>query len=158
MGWLPIALALAGFIFFVALVNHNSIIAHKKAIIMAFFQFCQTAKARHALLQAINEIPTGSQCHVHHLEDDFQFQYFSDYVSCIQDEVQSIEDSRLILSRIHTSDTEIQKMLKALQVLNHRQNINIKVFRRKVREYNQLIDTYPTKSIARATGKKSLTL
>lgn len=158
MGWLPIALALAGFVFFLAIVNHNSIITHKNAIMLAFFNFCQTAKARHTLLRTLKDLPVDidKECHVCLFENDFELRHFPDYVACLRHEVRSIEDSRMFLRMNRTPDKETKKIIKSLQVLNHRQFINIKVFRRKVREYNQLIEAYPTKLIAKLTSKEPL--
>lgn len=156
MGWLPIALALAGFVFFVAIVNQNSINTHKEAMMMAFFHFCQTAKARHTLLKALGQSADGEQCHVNQLTDNFELKHFKAYVACIKKEIQSIEDSRIQLRMNRPADPDTRKALKSLQVLNHRQHINIKVFKRKVKEYNQLISAYPTKLIAKASGRQPL--
>lgn len=156
MGWLPIALALAGFIFFVAIVNQNSINMHKEAIMMAFFHFCQTAKARHTLLKALGQTADGEQCHVNHLTNDFDLKHFKAYVACIRKEMQSIEDSRMQLRMNRPANPDVRKALKSLQVLNHRQHINIKVFKRKVKEYNQLIGAYPTRLVAKATRRQPL--
>lgn len=157
MGWLPIALALAGFVFFVAVVNQNSIKMHKDAMMMAFFHFCQTAKARHTLLRALGQT-SDQQCHVNHLDDNFKLQHFKAYIACIRKEQQSIEDSRLQLRMNRPADPNTRKILKSLQVLNHRQHINIKTFKRKVKEYNQLIGSHPTKLIAWATNRQPLHL
>lgn len=156
MGWLPIALALAGFVFFVAIVNQNSINMHKEALMMAFFHFCQTAKARHTLLKALGQTSDGEPCHVNHLSGDFKLKNFKAYVACIKQELQSIEDSRLTLRTNRPADPNTRKAIKSLQVLNHRQHINIKVFKRKVKEYNQLISSYPTKLVAKATNRQPL--
>lgn len=156
MGWLPIALALAGFVFFVAVVNQNSIKMHRDAMMMAFFHFCQTAKARHTLLRALGQIPADQPCHANHLEDDFNLRHFKAYMACIRKEQQSIEDSRMLLRMNRPADANTRKALKSLQVLNHRQHINIKTFKRKVKEYNQLIGSHPTKLIAKATNRQPL--
>lgn len=156
MGWLPIALALAGFLFFVAIVNYSSISAHKEAIMQAFFNVYQTAKARHTLTKNLQGIPQ-EECSTHFLEQDFNLkQRFKKYAECVFQEKKSIEYSGNYLKVNPSLDEESQKLLKSLQLLNHRQHINIKVFNRKVREYNQLLNSYPTKLIARAMNDKPL--
>lgn len=160
MGWLPIALAVSGFLFFVAIVNYNSINTHKEAIMLAFFNLCQTARARNTLLKSLsgfehrqeNELAIQSEL----LMEDFSLERFPEYLRYLRQEKQSIADSQLYLRTNRPANKETRKVLKSLQVLNHRQHINIKVFNRKVREYNQLISSYPTKMVARATGFKTL--
>jgi hypothetical protein len=88
--------------------------------------------------------------------EDFNLLRFPEYLRYIRQEKQSMDDSQLYLRTNRPATKETQKLLKSLQVLNHRQHIHIKVFNRKVREYNQLITTYPTKMVARTTGFKSL--
>ena len=152
MGWLPIALALAGFMFFVFLVNSNSIKSHQEAIKIAFFNFCQTAKARHTLLRILNA--PQEDCAAAYLESDFNFKKMQEYKGCIEKEKLSVEESRLSFQTNRPADAETRKIIKSIQVLNHRQHINIKVLNRKIKEYNTLISSYPTKMVARSTGQK----
>lgn len=155
MGWLPIALALAGFMFFVILVNYNSIKSHEEAVKQAFFNFCQTAKARHTLLRIVNASLDDLQEGVIQ-ESDLNFKKIEEYTSCIKQEKKSLEDSRQFLQVNRPAKPEIRKILKSLQVLNHRQHININILNRKIKEYNTLISSYPTKMVAQASGYKSL--
>ena len=154
MGWLPIALALAGFLFFVYLVNFNSIKSHEEAVKLSFFNFFQTAKARKTLLRILNA--PQDDCIAGYLESDFNFKKMNELKSCIKLEKQSIEESRLFLQVNRPADAETRKILKSLQVLNHRQDINIKVLNRKIKEYNNLISAYPTKMVAGFRGKKMM--
>lgn len=154
MGWLPIALALAGFLFFVVLVNYNSIKSHKEAVKNAFFNFTQTAKARQTLLKVINA--PQENCSPDNLESSFNFKKFEEYRECIQLEKKSVDDSRAYLQVNRPAESDTRKVLKSLQVLNHRQHINISVLNRKIREYNNLISSYPAKMVAQATGFKML--
>lgn len=154
MGWLPIALALAGFTFFIVLVNYNSIKSHEEAIKQAFFNFSQTAKARCTLLKVINA--PQENCTAAYLESDYNFKEIQEYRECILEEKKSIEESKSFLQVNRPAESEIRKVLKSLQVLNHRQYINISVLNRKIKEYNTLISSYPTKMVARATGFRPL--
>lgn len=156
MGWLPIALALAGFLFFVVLINYNSIKTHEEAIKLAFFNFCQTAKARNTLLKVINA--PREDCAAAYLESDFAFRRLSEYYACIQQEKKSIENSRVYVQMNQPADKEKRKILKSLQVLNHRQFINIKILNRKMREYNTLVSSYPTKLVAQLMGHNKFKL
>lgn len=156
MGWLPVALALAGFLFFVALVNFNSISTHKEAITQAFFNVYQTAKARYTLTKNLQGVPS-QECPALFREQHFNLkQHFTEYRACIYQEKKSIEHCRAYMSMTRSANGESSKQLNSLQVLNHRQDINIKVFNRKVREYNQLLNSYPTKLIARAINENPL--
>lgn len=160
MGWLPIILAVSGFLFFVALINYNSINTHKEAIMLAFFNICQTSKARQTLLKPLpgNTIRKNEEAPFQPelLMDSFQLSRFPEYLSYVNQERRSIADSQLYLRTNRPAGKENRKLLKSLQLLNHRQHINIKVFYRKVREYNQLTASYPTKMVARTMGFKSL--
>jgi hypothetical protein len=160
MGWLPIVLAVCGFLFFVAIVNYNSINTHKEAIMLAFFNLCQTARARNTLLKSLSGYDFRQESDLAQkselLMEDFNLLRFPEYLRYIRQEKQSMDDSQLYLRANRPATKETRKLLKSLQVLNHRQHIHIKVFNRKVREYNQLISTYPTKMVARTTGFKNL--
>ncbi len=160
MGWLPIILAVCGFFFFVAVVNYNSINTHKEAIMLAFFNLCQTARARNTLFKSLKDYDIREESDLAQkselLMEDFTLEQFPEYLRYIKQERQSMEDSQLYIRTNRPANKETRKVLKSLQVLNHRQLINIKVFNRKVREYNQLISSYPTKMVARATGFKNL--
>ena len=160
MGWLPIALAVSGFLFFVAIVNYNSINTHKEAIMLAFFNLCQTARARNTLLKSLPAYELREESKLARkselLMEDFSLNRFPEYFQYIREEKRSMEDSQLYLRTNRPANKETRKVLKSLQLLNHRQHINIKVFNRKVREYNQLVASYPTKMVARATGFKQL--
>ncbi len=155
MGWLPIALALVGFVFFVFIVNYSSIKRHEEAIILSYFNFCQTAKARHTLLINLKEkLPDDSP--LSFPEKDFNLKRYSEYHFKLKKEMQSIEQSRQLPFFKQPSSAELRKKYKSLEVLNHRQHINVKVFHRKVREYNTLITSWPTAMVARATCCKPL--
>lgn len=160
MGWLPIILAVSGFLFFVALINYNSINTHKEAIMLAFFNICQTSKARQTLLKSLPEDTirkeTAPSFQPDLLMDNFQLNRFPEHLAYIKQERQSVADSQLYLRTNRPAGKENRKLLKSLQLLNHRQHIHIKVFYRKVREYNQLTASYPTKMVARAMGFKPL--
>ena len=155
MGWLPIALALVGFVFFVVIVNYNSIKVHEEAITLAYLNFCQTAKARHTLLISLQDVPNKSNpsaC----VGQEFHFKRYPEYLNGIREELQSIEETQIFLRVNQKAPRETRNKLKSLQVLNHRQQIFIRVFSRKVREYNNLVSRYPTTMVAGATGRKPL--
>ena len=162
MGWLPIALAVFVFAFFIAIVNYNSIQAHKEAIMLAFFNLCQTARARQTLLKALSEEellnsdPGG--CEEEIMSDRFTLKHFRSYAEYLRQEKKSIENSQQLFRTNKQADREIRKKIKSLQVLNHRQHIHLKVVMRKVREYNQLISSLPTKVVAGFLGLKPLRL
>ena len=151
MGWLPIALALTGFAFFVFIINYNSIKTQEEAINLAFFNLCQTAKARHTLLLFLQEIEPDNWASTHP-ERSFHLKKYPEYLGLIRKEIQSVEKSKLIVEVNKPADRDTRKKLKSLQVLNHRQQIFIKIFNRKVREYNNLISSYPTAMVAKAAG------
>ena len=155
MGWLPIALALAGFVFFVVIVNYNSIKVHEEAITLAYLNFCQTAKARHTLLISLQDIANKSNPPAF-MAQDFHLKRYPEYLKGMREELQSIEETQIFLRINQRAPRETRNKLKSLQVLNHRQQIYIRVFSRKVREYNNLVSSYPTAMVARASGRKPL--
>ncbi|WP_017732980.1 hypothetical protein [Nafulsella turpanensis] len=160
MGWLPIALAVLGFAFFIAIVNYNSIQARKEAIMLAFFNLCQTARARNTLLKSLSEEELLNNdtlgCEQDIMSDNFTLKHFSNYAQYIRQEKKSIENSQLLFRANKPADRETRKKIKSLQVLNHRQHIHLKVLGRKVREYNQLVTSLPTKVVAQLFGYKPL--
>lgn len=162
MGWLPIALAVLGFAFFLGIVNYNSIQAHKEAIMLAFFNLCQTSRARQTLLKMLSEEDLlnrdPADCEEEIMTDKFSLKNFSSYAEYLKQEKKSIENSQLLLGINRPADRETRKKIKSLQVLNHRQQIQLKVVRRKVREYNQLVSSLPTKVVAELFGFKKLHL
>lgn len=155
MGWLPVALAFGGFAFFVFMINYNSIKVHEEAITLAYLNFCQTAKARHTLLKNLQE-PLHNSNPPDFLDKDFHLKRYPDYHSVIRKELKSIEETQIFLRINQQASKEQRNKLKSLQVLNHRQQIFIRVFSRKVREYNNLVSNYPTAMVARASGRKIL--
>lgn len=146
MGWLPLLLAISAFFGLIIVVNLNSIRRMEQAIGYAVFQFCQTAKARHTLLKNLPDAPLNCPCPS--VDDQWRVsrQSIEELSSCIQQERYSMHLSQS-LGR-HLSNSSLS-LLRSLEVLNHRQLVNIRMLERKIREYNRLLNQQPTRLIAR---------
>ncbi|AHM59020.1 hypothetical protein D770_03765 [Flammeovirgaceae bacterium 311] len=147
MGFLPIIIALLAFVLLLVLVNYNSIQARQQSLGMALFTVCQSAKSRNALLKRLRGIQSNPLCPQLPEHYNFNAAQRDEIVKFIASEWVSLSESDFYLK--NTSPTPATaRYATALHVLNHRQRINLRTFERKVREYNQLLEGYPTTMVA----------
>ena len=147
MGFIPIIIALLAFVLLLVLVNINSIHARQQSLGMALYTVCQTAKGRNALLKRLRGVHTNLVCPS--LPDDYKLipSLIPQITTFITSEWTSLEESSFYLKNADPSPA-LERYATALKVLNQRQRINLRTFERKVREYNSLIDSYPTAFVA----------
>lgn len=155
MGWLPLLLAISAFFGLLILVNINSIRQMEQGIGYAVFQFCQTARLRHTLLKNLPDSSLNRPCP--EITDDWQVsrQNIAELNKCIHQERLSMHQSQLIAKHLpqHSSS-----LFHSLELLNHRQLVNIRMLERKVREYNRLLDQQPTKVVAQLFNFRPIVL
>lgn len=155
MGWLPLLLAISAFFGLLILVNINSIRRTEQGIGYAVFQFCQTARSRHTILKSIPD--SSPNCPCPEVTDNWQVsrRNIAELNKCIQQERASMYQSQFIRKPLAT---HAAGLFQSLEVLNHRQLVNIRMLERKVREYNRLIEQQPTKVVARLFNFRPITL
>lgn len=157
MGYIPIIIALLAFVLLVVLVNANSIQARRQSLGMALFTVCQTAKSRNALLKRLRGIQSNPLCP--DLPSNYKFNpaQIEQITAFIATEWASLKEASFYLQSTQLAPATT-RYATALEVLNHRQRINLRIFERKVREYNQLIAGYPTALVAGLYRAKPISL
>jgi hypothetical protein len=157
MGYFPVVIALLAFVVLLFLVNLSSIRNRQGALGLALFQVCQTARSRQTLMRAIRELPRNELCpelphRLKHLP-----QAIPSMTDFLENERRSVNEVEFLLQDKHFSETHT-RLIPPLQVLNQRQHINLRTFERKVREYNQLLESSPTSLVARLWQIKPIRL
>lgn len=147
MGYVPIIIAMLAFVLLLILVNLNSIHARQKSLGLAIFSVCQTAKSRNALLKRLRGVHANLVCPKLPKDHRLIVVLIPQMTSFINAEWKSLEDASYYLNETKPTP-ELIRYKKALEVLNHRQRINLRTFERKVREYNLLVNSYPTAMVA----------
>ncbi len=147
MGYIPIIIAVLAFAVLLILVNMSSIQARQHSLGLALFSVCQTAKSRHALLNRLSGIHTNLLCPTLPSDHRLLPEMFPQINAFLKAEWKSLEEAN-IYAETDSAAQDTKRYLTALQVLNHRQRTNLRTFERKVREYNLLINTYPTAFVA----------
>lgn len=147
MGYIPIIIAMLGFVLLLVLVNLNSIHSRQQSLGLAIFSVCQTAKSRNALLKRLRGVHANLVCPKLPKDHRLIAVLIPQMTSFIKAEWKSLEDAAYYLDEAKPTP-EFMRYKKALEVLNHRQRINLRTFERKVREYNLLVKSYPTAMVA----------
>ncbi|EMR03203.1 hypothetical protein [Cesiribacter andamanensis] len=147
MGYLPIVLAAAAFLLLLCLVNLSSIRSHQQVLGLTLFQVCQTAKSRHTLMRAIQELPLNQLCPELPATHQLLPRSIPHMTPFLEAEHSSVKELGFFLKDKRFMDTHA-RLLPPLEVLNQRQHINLRTFERKVREYNQLLESSPTRLVA----------
>lgn len=157
MGYIPILLALLTFVLLLILVNINSIRARQQSLGLALFAVCQAAKSRNALLKRLRGVHPNLMCPT--LPENYRLltSMIPQISSFISAEWASLEESAFYLKNTPAQENT-KRYLTSLHVLNHRQRINLRTFERKVREFNQLIESQPTAMVAALYGLKAIKL
>jgi hypothetical protein len=146
MGFLPITLALTALMIVVVSINLTSIKRHQQSIKFALFTVCQTAASRNRLLKRSRKLSPNELCIELPEKKKFTSEITDAITNILVSERASVEDTHYILD----GEEMPPRLAKSLALLNQRQSINLKILERKAREYNQLIDSYPTKMVASA--------
>ncbi|MBW3544022.1 MAG: hypothetical protein KY428_00240 [Bacteroidetes bacterium] len=147
MGLIPIIIALLAFTLLLIMVNISSIQARQQSMGLALFSVCQTAKSRNALLNRLQGVQENLLCPQLPPNHRLLPNMMPEVVDFISAEWRSLDEAEFHLKNRKTGH-EPQRYLAALEILNHRQRTNLRTFERKVREYNQLLATYPTVLVA----------
>lgn len=157
MGYIPILVALLAFVLLMMLVNVNSIRSRQQSLGLALFKVCQAAKSRNALLKRLRGLHTNLLCPT--LTDDYRIlpDLIPQISTFIQAEWNSLEESSFYLNSTEATQTN-KRYMTSLEVLNHRQRINLRTLERKVREYNQLVGSQPTAMVAALYGMKTINI
>ena len=147
MGFIPLIIALLAFVLLLVLVNLNSIKSRQQSLGMALFTVCQTARSRNALLKRLRGVQKNQLCP--DLPADFRLmpKQFPEVASFISSEWKSLDEAAHFLKSNQITPAT-RRYSQSLEVLNHRQRINLRTFERKVREYNKLIEHNPTAMVA----------
>lgn len=155
MGYLPIILALLGFLFLWTIVNYQSIRISKNEVAQAIDDIFKKAAARNQALQDLSEQTT---------EEDAA----SEILGFIRRKLDEQTDERLPLAekleqemhldelmgdipppRGHTAYEEAYQRLEKV----HKQYLqSVASYRKRVRDYNELISKNPSRLVASLTG------
>ena len=147
MGFIPILVALLAFVLLLILVNVNSIQARQRSLGLALFTVCQTAKSRNALLKRLRGLHNNLLCPKLPKDHRLVPEMIPQINSFISAEWTSIDEAVFYLDNSKPAPESL-RYTTALEVLNHRQRVNLRTFERKVREYNHLISSQPTSMVA----------
>lgn len=158
MGYLPIILALLGFIFLWAIVNYNSIKIKKAEVEQASRQVFQHASLRNTIIKRMANIiheDNTLQKIVGQVRD--QLNELSLDTASTEDKIQAEKKVTQAVKDIpegYVKNSSYSEAYHQLQLAQNNYQKAASIYHKRLQEYHELIGKYPSKMIAKASGFK----
>ncbi|MEK6477041.1 hypothetical protein WJR50_05885 [Catalinimonas sp. 4WD22] len=158
MGYLPIILALLGFIFLWAIVNYNSIKIKKAEVEQASKQVFQYASLRNTIIKRMANIvheDNTLQKIVAKVCD--QLNELSIEAASTEDKIQAEKKVTQAVKDIpegYVKNSPYSEAYHQLQLAQNNYQKAASVYHKRLQEYHELINKYPSKMVAKASGFK----
>ncbi len=156
MGYLPIIVALAGFIFLWGIVNFNSLKRKKKEAEEAASLLFKYAALRNTILRQMNQI-TEVDPTIHTIVEQIQSQ-LNDQTReeiSVQEKTEKETEITSLIEKIPTAfvgEGSYDNTYRQLLVADNHYRKAATLYRIRLHQYNELVTRNPSKQIAKLTG------
>ncbi|MDF9798026.1 hypothetical protein OKW21_003289 [Catalinimonas alkaloidigena] len=158
MGYLPIILALLGFVFLWAIVNYNSIKVKKVEVELASRQVFQFASLRNTIIKRMANIV--------HEDDTLQKivgqvrEQLNELTTDTNSTQEKIEAEKKVTQSVndipegYVKNSAYSEAYHQLQLAQNNYQKAASVYHKRLKEYHELLNRYPSKMVAKVSGFK----